>query len=53
MEVKADENVVVPWESLVHIPIKVPLGLFNLLPYMLTKFDSKNSFLDDFKAMLV
>jgi hypothetical protein len=52
MEVKIDQHVTLTWEPPIPFPIKLPLGLFNLLPYMLRKCDWENSSLDDFKAKL-
>jgi hypothetical protein len=50
VEAKVDQHVTFTWEPPIPLPIKLPLGLFNLLPYMLRKFDRENSSLDDFKA---
>jgi hypothetical protein len=53
VEAEVDQRVTIPWETHVPLPIKLPLGLFNLLPYMLNFFDWDNYSLDDFKAKLV
>ncbi len=52
MEVEIDQHVMVPWEPLILLPIKLQLGLIHLFPYMLKKFDWENSSLDDFEAKL-
>ncbi len=49
---KANEHVIVPWERVIFMPIKLQPSLFHLLPYMLRKFDLENSSLNDFKARL-
>jgi hypothetical protein len=43
VETKVDQHVTFTWEPPIPLPIKLPLGLFNLLPYMLRKFDRENS----------
>jgi hypothetical protein len=48
VEVEVNQHVIVPWEAHVLLQIMHPLGLLNLLPYILRKFDS----FDDFKAKL-
>jgi hypothetical protein len=52
VEVEANQHVTVPWELSIPLPIKIQLGLFHLLSYMLRKFDWENSSLDDFKGKL-
>jgi len=52
VEAKIDQHVTLTWEPPIPLPIKLPLGLFNLLPYMLKKFDWDKSSLDDFRAKL-
>jgi len=49
---EVDQHVTFPWELFVPLPIKVQLGLFHLLPYMLKNFDWESSSLYDFKGML-
>jgi hypothetical protein len=50
VEMEVDQNVTIPCELIVPLLIKVQLGLFHLLRYMLKKFDWENSPLDDFKG---
>ncbi len=52
VKMEADQHVIVSCELFVPLPIKVQLGLFHLLPYMLKKFDWENFPLDDFKGRL-
>ncbi len=52
VESKVNEQVIVPWERLVPMLIKLQPNLFHLLPYMLRKFNWESSSLDDFKAKL-
>jgi hypothetical protein len=52
VESKANEHMTIPWERHVSMPIKLQLGLFHLLPYMLRKFNWESSSMDDFKAKL-
>jgi hypothetical protein len=52
VEFDANEHMIVPWERLIPILIKLQLGLFHLLPYMLRKFNWESFSLDDFKARL-
>jgi len=39
VEADVDQHVIIPCEPLVLLPIKLPPSLFNLLLYMLRKFD--------------
>ncbi len=52
VKLEANEHMTIPWERPIPMPIKLQLGLFHLLPYMLRKFDWEGSSLDDFKASL-
>jgi hypothetical protein len=52
VEVEANQHVMIPWELPILLPIKIQLGLFHLLPYMLKKFDWENFSLDNFKGRL-
>ncbi len=49
---EANEHMIVPWERMIPMPIKLQLHLFHLLPYMLKKFHWESFSLDDFKAKL-
>jgi hypothetical protein len=49
---KVNEHVIVPWERVISMPIKLQPSLFHLLPYMLRKFDLESFSLNDFKARL-
>jgi hypothetical protein len=53
VDAKVNQHVTFTWEAPIPLPIKLPLGLFNLLPYMWRMFDWENFSLDDFKAKLV
>jgi hypothetical protein len=52
VEFEANEHMIVPWERLIPMSIKLQPGLFHLLPYILRKFDWESSSLDDIKAKL-
>ncbi len=52
VEFKVNEHMTVPLERPVPMPIKLQLGLFHLLPYMLRKFNWETSSMDNFKAKL-
>jgi hypothetical protein len=52
VEVEANQHVMVPWELIVPLPIKVQPSMFHLFPYMLKKFDWENFSLDGFKGKL-
>jgi hypothetical protein len=49
-EFEANEHMIVPWERLIPMPIKLQPSLFHLVPYMLRKFDWEIFSLDDFKV---
>jgi len=53
VEVEAHEHVTLSWEPSLPLPFKLPLGLFNLIPYMLRKYDWLSNFINDFKKKLV
>jgi len=52
VELEVNEHVIVPWERVISMPIKLQPSLFHLLPYMLRKFDLESFSLNDFKARL-
>jgi hypothetical protein len=53
VEVEAREHVTLSWEPPLPLPFKLPLGLFNLVPYMLRKYDWLSNSINDCKKQLV
>jgi hypothetical protein len=50
VEAEADQHVMVPWEPIILLLIKVQPNLFHLLPYMLRKFDLGKLFARQFQV---
>jgi hypothetical protein len=53
VEVEAREHVTLSWETPLPFPFKLPFILFNLVPYMLRKYDWLSNYINDFKKQLV
>ncbi len=53
VEGEAREHVTLSWEAPLPPPFKLPFDLFNLVPYMLRKYDWLSSFINDCKKQLV
>jgi hypothetical protein len=52
VEEEAHEHVTFSWEPPLPLPFKHPPKLFNLVPYMLRKYDWLSNSINDFKKQL-
>jgi hypothetical protein len=52
VEGEAHEHVTLSWEPPLPLPFKHPPKLFNLVPYMLKKYDWLSNSINDFKKQL-